>query len=418
MFDFHSQYLNIKFKNPLIDEQRSIVLQKFIQSQELFPTKNNRLMRLLFENWLSQFFIKIINQEKSERSVLNFFERRAKKDISWKVKMLLPFTSFLFFKKGLLPGSPNQISYIVGLKSWLLKLKLLKIAVILNSEKKEQFYNSLSSVISEDLQKKLRDSCPDIFFCKERKLSGIPSEFIGSCIAITEDPWIKILTSNKEVCITGIAHGGLYGQLKTNYFETFEVLCSAKFYGWGFNRFNIKQNRFRESILESRMINQIYFLDRSRSLDSLSKYYLPEYIDICLNNDLKHNDWLNRLSLKHNIIKLGDPDLNSTDKRLSCISEQSRKCGIFLMDCTGHTFLYQAIYSGYPFIFFISRDSLSIINEKFLKFLFFLRDQELLYFFDEEIKLSGVLNSYLSGKIYKLEKFEEAKEYLQKNLDP
>lgn len=385
-------------------------------------TKNNRLLQNAFDLWLEKFFILYSSGQVVPQNALLLTRSKLTPDrqLSLVGRVLRLLSGVLPLWSGCLPGSRHQLSLVPRIQHRLLEHKLKKLPLETCHARRVTFLEKLEGLHSthSGLIDALLHALPDEFFLLETRRRGMPSRYSGSMECLFQDPWYKIMYLPDQLFITAIAHGGHYGQLKTNRYEEFEQACSDVFLGWGFNRRNIRQNRFSPVPSVERHATSIYFVERVDAYDVFNRQFLPDFMQVIRSTQDRRQERVDHLIAHFGVKLLTAPGKTRSDPlTLSEIDEDSRCRSLFLMDTTGHTFMYEAIYRGYPFILFLERTFLDHVTPRYAEFLSMLHEEQLLYYDDEYDALLATLKNAGASMNFPKQKFGILRSFLETEPD-
>ena len=144
-------------------------------------------------------------------------------------------------------------------------------------------------------------------------------------------------------------------------------------------------NSFKLKLIGGReRINQSSLNNRKKLLFNLKRLCTVNVIKYPLNKDFKIYGNLNSFYL-------------------SDITISSLHNSIVVIDIFSHTFIFKAIYQEIPFVLFFSRDWLQYFTKRYINFLKILEDENLLFYWNQEIEFL----SFLKNQYKKLKQFLE-----------
>lgn len=375
-----------------------------IRKQEDLAFLNEDKLLLVIQYWFNHFIFMIHNINKNnlsvseddvaalQRSILyapyigvdyseKSFFKKPKKIISY----LSFIINFLFISKfynakvGILPGGLSG-SFADRQKYRLFLLKMQYAKVSINYEFKAQFIKQASLVLENDQTNLLLKLIPELFFATGLKEKyRLPLEYKGAlnCFLDNNYNYFKILLYEKKVHLTGIQHGGCYGEWMINPFEKFELEISDIFYGWGLSTNNISQNRF-PVLLNNEAIkkDRIYWIGRDKcrfeGINSLSFEGYEDHI-----NEVSHIRFYRKLFdnyeiafLKHprnshSIYKDIFPSKNNQNTNSETLISNAK---LVIFDSMCHTLMYYCIFFEIPFVILLNKFPVNGLSEKALEF--------------------------------------------------
>jgi hypothetical protein len=324
----------------------------------------------------------LLNNPIINKSILYSFDVLEKKNNSYipnvnKVKQSI-LGNFSFGKKGILPGGlSNSISEKIQFK--LLYYKLDKLHIEINQNFKINFYNDCLNHFDHQIVDLFKLIIPEIFFSYEFKSTfKLPTNLKGSPLSFLDFNYnyIKLLLQPINIEITGIQHGGYYGEWTDNPYEVYEKSISDIYYGWGFFDRNIVQNRFKKKLYKFRKSEGIFWFGRHSG-------YLPKRIkfgnNYCLHNyDVNHIEFFNSFFEKFSFKFLPHPSTNPSiySKIISNTNfvytsnsiQYVANAKLIVFDCLSHTLMYYCLYNKLPFIIVLDKWPITGLSISALEF--------------------------------------------------
>ncbi|MFA5920946.1 MAG: hypothetical protein WC856_06610 [Methylococcaceae bacterium] len=395
------------------------------KERNIFFKNDDKFLKVI-EYWIKIFYLTYYSMHEKKLTVLDLDVETAKrsilrttftnnnkstnpntKRINKYLPILLFFSKYFRPKVGILPGGLSH-SFLDKLKYILLFIKVKSAKVSIDKEFKILFLKKVEIIFGENLYYDLLVALiPNIFFVNKlnnnnffpSKLKGSPNSFLDN-----NYNYIKLLLTDDNISITGIQHGGSYGEWIDNPFEEFDLSISDKFYGWGLLTNNISQNRFKK--LSNKINSEIFWIGRGRlQLESTEMVSFDSY-DKHL-NDVSHIEAFAKYFQNYNIVFLEHPrDADPVYKNIfNCGIERSSSAEtlitnskLVIFDCLSNTSMYYCIYYYIPFIILLNKFPLDGLTENALRFYHTLSRNNLLITLDDCLNYNSKLDfikSYL-----------------------
>ena len=286
-----------------------------------------------------------------------------------------------------------------------------------NNEFRELFIEKIKNKLPKDFYLYLVQSIPTEFFLEQINGFNFPKKIVGSPTCFYDHIYFKSLSSNKKIKFIGIQHGANYGEFLVNKQEEFERRVSDTYYLWGLGGQNIVQNRYKINNPKDRQIKNLIMVGSVKTNSFLSSYF--KGIDQIYKDTDKYEPYLlKEINNIYPISYLSHPKqlkYNSNYKENRLLKEMNKKelySTLFLIDRPGHTFLYQAIYQGIPFILYYNRTWLKLFTPSFNHFIENLQKNKLLFFWDQEVDFLKHVSNLLSSQNYNKSYFELSRSFL------
>ena len=415
----YNSYILIRKKKGISFVNENILnnLIKFWFDYFLYICENMNRDNLTLNNWDLESVKKSIFY--AENVYKNEQKKKLVKSESWLISLFFYFIYLIIpfrFQKGILQGGlsdrfRDRIIFIF------LRIKVKHAKVIIDVDFRNRFLDVAKGFLDYKEYNFLLELMPDIFFSEKLKsnyhlpiyLKGAPNSFLDN-----NYNYIKLLLANQKVFISGIQHGGGYGEWIGSPYENYELKISNIFYGWGLFEDNISQNRFYKSknkkITKS---NKIYWIGRdglksfvgtkSHSFNSMNDH-LKEVSHISFFSE-KFNNY-NIEFRKHprngndiyNSIQLFSKE-NNCDKDIKT-DDLIQNCKLVIFDCLSQTLLYECIYFKIPFLILLNKFPLDGLSENAITFYRLLKNNNILVTMDDCMINDSSLDfirAYLNG---------------------
>ena len=386
---------------------------------------NYKKLELLFEFWLELLngFLKFnlilpTNELNLIEKVYHLKPKKSKKNNLKKNNFVCRIILFLKKILSIIPmhkaiisgGVQNKFDWIIILLTSL-KLKYLKIEI--DKDLKQLFLVLVKEQVPQKKYDIIKEVLADNFFIKPIEYL-LPLKIYGSPIALLNDVHIPLLFFNKKITLISFQHGGQYGEYKDDEYNKFEIKISDKFFHWGLGKRNIHQNRFKIKRQKFERIKKIVLLETLQLSEfqfNLIKGSKEIYMDAKKNRVKNLKDIVN-----HGLFLQKHPKSNQNSynkiklKGLHINSDTNGNENLFIIDVTGHTFLFKAIYEDIPFLLFFNRDWVKWFTPNYIEFLSFLNDNKFLFYWDQKNKFNSYIKNY-----FLTEKMEFKNNFLIRN---
>lgn len=321
--------------------------------------------------------------------------------------------SFLFGKKGYMPsGVSVNLSDKIKFKLLFYKVNILKIKI--DGKFKNDYFEECFSRFDIETVTILKQIIPDVFFASGLVSDGnLPQVLKGSplCFFDFNYNYLKLLLQPKKVQIIGFQHGGVYGEWENNPYEIYEKNISDFYYGWGFFKHNVVQNRFKK-------LKNVFPEKEGLFWFGRDECYLPTTINFG-NSILSHLKEVNHIGFFYNFFKkfnfkfLPHPRNGSAvykkivDQSFYVSTNDSANyvlnAKLVLFDCLSHTLLYHCLFNKIPFLILLDKWPTGL-SERASDFYSVLCDNNLLLIKDDlniENKMA-IVSEYLNGNVENL----------------
>ena len=372
-------------------------LIKFWFEYFIYICENMNRENLTSDNW---------DLESVKKSIFyceNVYKNEQKKKLvkgeSWLISLFIYFIYLIIpsrFQKGILQGGMSdrfrdRISFI------LLRIKVKHAKVIVDFDFRNRFLDGAKVLLDYKEYNFLLELMPDIFFSEKLKsnyhlpiyLKGAPNSFLDN-----NYNYIKLLLANQKVFISGIQHGGGYGEWIDSPYENYEMKISNIFYGWGFFEYNIAQNRFYKS--KNKQIatsDKIYWIGRdglksfvgtkSHSFNSMNDHlrevsHISFFSEKFNNSNIEFRGHPRNGNDIYNSIQLFSKEKRCDKHKGIKTDDLIQNCQLVIFDCLSQTLLYECIYFRIPFVILLDKFPVVGLSENALTFYGFLKNNNIL----------------------------------------
>lgn len=410
----------------MININENIILKigqkyKYILIKERYPNPDK--LEAIYIFWLSNLLLISQSGKLPASKILNNYlwflnscgldlhkkKRKQKKNIKRKIINLIPFHKFSGY--GILPGGQKKnTSFYDTLLLLSTYHTLNKTKIKINHDLRKDFFMSISSIVDSTSHQTLMNLTPDFFF-SEIIRSNLPLKYRGSMTIAFEEPYNRIFFQYPPPHITAYTHGGFYGEYLKNKFETLEKKLCDVYLGWGLEDRNVLQNRFTNKTPLNKEIDAL-FLVGSAPVNILTKSYFSGLDEITSDADFFLKNYLFK---KIKIDYLSHPSKSNKKKYFDNLKDSELDNSLFIIDRPGHTILYKCIYEGLPFALIYNDSWKVFFKPRFVKFLEFLEENKLLYWYSHKESFIENLIEYKNGKIFNKNKFILARKFLEEN---
>ena len=296
--------------------------------------------------------------------------------------------------------------------------KLERIPISINKNLRDNFLSSISIFVNGPTLNIIESHIPDFFFNHiiHKKL---PLKYAGSMSVIFDEllPYNKIFFQKNPPYISGHVHGGFYGEYMKNRIEDLEKSIADNFIGWGLEKNNVIQNRFKVVKAKDKTIKKLFLIGAAPKNILLESYY-DGFDSITNDSDsfmLNLQENLDIHYIKHpSIDEIENNNIFENNSYYSEVDESDISNSLFIFDRPGHTTLYKCIYEGIPFIIILNKEWKVFFKPKYLEFLEFLSSINLLFWHNQHNEFYKEISLYRSGKMFNACKFIEVRNFLER----
>lgn len=272
---------------------------------------------------------------------------------------------FSFGKTGYLPGGVSS-RIVDKIQFKLLFNKIAGLKIETNQDFKKDFFKECAIHFDLKIVKVLEQIVPDIFFSSGLASAvSLPYLLKGSPLSFLDFHYnyLKLLLQPRIVKITGVQHGGFYGEWKDNPYEKFEQTISDFYYGWGFFNHNIVQNRFKKNSKQIVKREGVFWFGRCYSYVSKNMNFKNQYEQHI--QEMNHIAFFYKFFKNYNFKFLPHPSINPfiykevIDKSnyvyISDSIQYVSKAKLIVFDCLSHTLIYYCLFNRIPFVIVVDK---------------------------------------------------------------
>jgi len=404
------------------------ISQEYKKLLDNFLYQNSNKLYQCFKYWIELFLISKKLKIDLPLNQLDLFLDRKKtsKDIDRKkskYEKTISILKNLKIKEGVFPFGSNYNNRIGNSIQLLTKIKINNINTTVNHSLKNKFILKMKSSLDSNLFKKLIAALPNEFFLNIINDDRLPRYYKGSMYTLISEKNIRILYLNKKIYLTGVQHGGCYGELLRWNTEEFEKQVSDKFFHWGLGANNIQQNRFSLKNSSIKKINKIFVIG-TPTLQKIELYktgFTDEIHKKTVDKRVKMiKEFVSQgkevYLIKHPLQKYPMPE-NIIDINLQDINKKDYSTSLFIIDYCMHSFFYKAVYQEIPFIMFIDRNWHSYFSKKYSSLIDYLSKEKFLYYWDEYEKFILNIDGIIDSEKSYINRNYLIKNYLEKNIN-
>ena len=347
-------------------------------------------------------------------------------DFFLKIFSFLFFYFYLKLKRpfGFIPGGTKskKIIAIDRISMFFCRTYLRSINPTFCIKNKDTFILDLknNNNLKPDYIEKLESTIPDVFFCESFADDSIPKVFYGSPVALFSYPWVYLILLN-NIKINGIIHGGFYDELRENNIQEYEKNISDNYIGWGLSKYNIVQNRFKIKKLPKVDITSVTIVGAKNNLSKNMNWMYPDFENISIQAERNYSHFINEFSSDLTIFYRPSryQKYDNEFRIFSDVNINNKLSGtIFLFDKPCSTFFYKCVYSNLPFVMYFNENWLKYFTNKYVDLLLYLKSNNLLFFWGEELKMKACItiivddsrnNLYSNAKV--IDYFESKKNF-------
>ena len=202
-----------------------------------------------------------------------------------------------------------------------------------------------------------------------------------------------------------------------NRIEDLEKSIADNFIGWGLEKNNVIQNRFKVVKAKDKTIKKLFLIGAAPKNILLESYY-DGFDSITNDSDsfmLNLQENLDIHYIKHpSIDEIENNNIFENNSYYSEVDESDISNSLFIFDRPGHTTLYKCIYEGIPFIIILNKEWKVFFKPKYLEFLEFLSSINLLFWHNQHNEFYKEISLYRSGKMFNACKFIEVRNFLER----
>ena len=156
-----------------------------------------------------------------------------------------------------------------------------------------------------------------------------------------------------------------------NRIEDLEKSIADNFIGWGLEKNNVIQNRFKVVKAKDKTIKKLFLIGAAPKNILLESYY-DGFDSITNDSDsfmLNLQENLDIHYIKHpSIDEIENNNIFENNSYYSEVDESDISNSLFIFDRPGHTTLYKCIYEGIPFIIILNKEWKVFLNQSILSF--------------------------------------------------